>query len=111
MSEPSALEAQAREALRAIVDPELGVNLVDLGLIEALQERDCGLYVRMTLTSAACPMAEMLLGDVEDALEALLPAPMQLELDLVFAPPWTPVRMSAAAREQLGWVSDWEEGA
>lgn len=100
------LEA-ARERLRQIVDPELGVNLVDLGLIEALQERPDGLYLRMTLTSAACPMAEMLLDEVEEALEALLPPPRQLELDLVFAPPWTPARMSAAAREQLGW----EEGA
>lgn len=107
MSDRTPLVAQAREALRDIVDPELGVNLVDLGLIEALQERADGLYVRMTLTSAACPMAEMLLGEVEEALEALLPPPLQLELELVFAPPWTPTRMSAAAREQLGW----EQGA
>ena len=99
MSDRTPLVAQAREALREIVDPELGVNLVDLGLIEALQERPEGLYVRMTLTSAACP--------VEEALEALLPPPQQLELELVFAPPWTPARLSAAAREQLGW----EQGA
>lgn len=104
MSDRTTLAAQAREALREIVDPELGVSIVDLGLIEALQERPDGLYVRMTLTSAACPMAELLLGEVEEALQALLPPPLQLQLELVFAPPWTPARMSAAAREQLGWA-------
>lgn len=100
---PSGLVEQARQRLRQVIDPELGVNIVDLGLIESLRADDAGLWLRMTLTSAACPMAESLLDEIEAALEALLPAPLQLDIELVFDPPWTPERMSAAARLQLGW--------
>jgi metal-sulfur cluster biosynthetic enzyme len=98
-----ALVEQARERLRQVMDPELGVNIVDLGLVESLHASAEGLWLRMTLTSAACPMAESLLDEVEASLQALLPAPLQLDIELVFDPPWTPARMSAAARAQLGW--------
>ncbi len=100
-----ALPACAWAALRGIVDPELGVNVVDLGLIEAIEAREPGLCVRMTLTSAACPMAELLLDDVEQALQALLTPPLAPALTLVFTPAWTPARMSPAARAQLGWAA------
>ncbi|MEO3690221.1 metal-sulfur cluster assembly factor [Roseateles paludis] len=94
---------QAWDCLREVLDPELGVNVVDLGLVEFIQETAQGLLVRMTLTSAACPMADMLLDDVEDRLNALLTPPRETMLELSFNPPWTPERMSAAGREQLGW--------
>lgn len=95
---------QAWTRLCAVVDPELGVNIVDLGLVESIAQGPEGLALRMTLTSAACPMAESLLDEVEAALAPLLPAPLLLDLTLVFDPPWTPLRMTAAARAQLGWT-------
>lgn len=94
---------QAWDCLRGVLDPELGVNVVDLGLVEFIQATEQGLLVRMTLTSAACPMADLLLDEVEERLNALLAPPHDVMLELSFSPPWTPERMSAAAREQLGW--------
>lgn len=104
---PSPWCAQARQALRAVVDPELGVNIVDLGLVETIEVPQDGLLVlRMTLTSAACPMGDVILEDIDTALEALLPASWQWEIDLVFDPPWTPARMTPEARARLGWGAE-----
>jgi metal-sulfur cluster biosynthetic enzyme len=99
-------EDQVLDALRKVVDPEAGVNIVDLGLIVALRRRPDEVGVRMTMTSAACPMAGMIVDDVHAELEAALGPRVAVDVQLVWEPPWTPQRMSAAARERLGWAPE-----
>ncbi len=90
-------------ALREVIDPETGTGIVDLGLVYGVEQAGGGLQVRLTMTSAACPMAEMIVDDAHDALIAALPAATPIDVQLVWEPPWTPERMSAAARADLGW--------
>ena len=90
--------------LRHVDDPEVGVNIVDLGLVYGVDV--CprqGVHVRMTMTSAACPMSEMLVDEVAGTLEMALPLDTPVEVELVWEPPWSPERMSPQARKILGW--------
>lgn len=90
-------------ALRAVVDPELGLSIVELGLVYGVEARPDRVTVRLTMTSAACPVADLILGEVTAALDDCLPAEVAIAPQLVWAPPWTPDRLSAAARRQLRW--------
>lgn len=91
------------QALRQVIDPEVGMNIVELGLIYRLALGVQTLEVDMTMTSPACPMGEALLEDVEAALKKALPAGWALDLALVWEPPWSPERMSEEARAHFGW--------
>lgn len=92
-----------RQALRKVVDPEVGMNIVDLGLVYAI-ERDCsGVSVDITMTSPACPMGEGILAEAEYELQAVLPDNVPVAVNLVWDPPWSAARMSDRAREILGW--------
>ena len=98
---------EVHELLREVVDPEVGVNIVDLGLVlDVLVHAEQGVRVRMTMTSAACPMSEMLLDDIDRVLQRALPPDTPVEVELVWEPPWTPARMSAEARQLLGWEDE-----
>lgn len=92
-----------RAALRGVDDPEVGMNIVDLGLVYGVEVTPTRLHVDLTMTSPACPMGEMILDDVQHMLEALAPAGVEIELALVWDPPWGPDRMSAHARAHFGW--------
>lgn len=92
-----------REALRAVKDPEAGVNIVDLGLVYEIAVAAAAVRVRMTMTSPACPMGEMILDDVEATLRAVLPAGMRADVELTFTPPWDPSMMSDEARRHFDW--------
>ena len=92
-----------RMALREVVDPEVGMNIVDLGLVYAVAIGDDGVCVDITMTSAACPMAELIVEDARAAVAALLPPQVPVDVRLVWDPPWTPERMSPLARETFGW--------
>jgi metal-sulfur cluster biosynthetic enzyme len=96
-------EDAVREALRSVVDPEAGMNIVELGLVYGVDVSEAGVQVQMTMTSAACPMAEMIVDDVHAALETVVPSSVPVEVELVWDPPWTPERMSDFAREHFGW--------
>lgn len=93
------------DALRQVVDPELHVNLVDLGLIYGvgMDEVDgkTNLRVVMTMTTPACPYGPELLQQVRDALAAL-DGVGEVDVQLTLSPPWTPDRMSEDARDELG---------
>jgi len=98
----SALEAQVLEALKTVRDPELPVNLVDLGLIyELVVQRDGTVYVEMTLTAPSCPVAGSLPGEVEKAIRTV-PGVTDARVKLVWTPPWTRDRMSEEAKLELG---------
>lgn len=97
------ISARAMEALREVYDPELGVNVVDLGLIYGVDLRDDGtVLVTMTLTTPGCPMHTALSEGVAAALDALPNFPGG-EIHLVFDPPWDPSRITEAGRLALGW--------
>jgi metal-sulfur cluster biosynthetic enzyme len=88
-------------ALRNVKDPELNVNVVDLGLVYTIQSRDDQVEVEMTLTTPACPAGPEILRNAVSALEAL-DGVSKANVKLVMSPPWTPDRMTDAARDELG---------
>lgn len=100
------LVERARDALRGVVDPEAGINVVELGLVYRIELRDGGLEVDLTMTSPTCPMGEMIEDDARQALAAVLPDGLPLTLAIVWEPPWTPARMSEKARRHFGWDGD-----
>jgi FeS assembly SUF system protein len=96
------LQEKVIEALKTVRDPEIPVNLVDLGLIyDLVVNRDGTVYVEMTLTTPACPVAGALPGQVRDAIAAVSGV-QDARVKLVWSPPWTKDRMSEEARLELG---------
>jgi FeS assembly SUF system protein len=99
------LEGAVIEALRTVFDPEIPVNIYDLGLIYGL-DADAAtgkVRIRMTLTAPGCPVAQTFPGVVADAVEAVSGV-TAADVELVWDPPWGPERMSEAARLQLGML-------
>ncbi|GIW28409.1 MAG: metal-sulfur cluster biosynthetic enzyme [Meiothermus sp.] len=96
------LEAQAWEVLQQVYDPELALDVVNLGLIYELRVEPPQAYVRMTLTTRGCPLHDAIKGGVEAALRAL-PGIRQVQVELTWDPPWSPARLSPEARLVLGW--------
>jgi len=96
-------EEDVRTALRSVIDPEVGMNIVDLGLVYGVETSSGKLHVDLTMTTPACPMGEMILDDAQQALAALVPPGVEIDLNLVWDPPWSPDRMSEHAREHFGW--------
>jgi metal-sulfur cluster biosynthetic enzyme len=98
-------EDSVREALKQVVDPELFVNIVDLGLVYVvdLQPADdkINIKIEMTMTSPACPAGPQLVSQTQNVLTAL-EGVGQVDVKVVMIPPWTPDRMSEEARDQLG---------
>ena len=99
------------QQLKTVYDPELPVNIVDLGLIYAATAQPAGnggkrIEVRMTLTAPGCAMSDVIKAEVERKLAAL-PEVSEVQVDVVFDPPWDKSRMSDAAKLQLGFDSDY----
>ena len=94
---------QVTACLERVMDPELGINVVDLGLIYNILIDGNQISVDMTLTNPGCPMAGMLAGSVEQALREDFEE-ADVEVSLVWDPPWTPERLSEAAKAELGYV-------
>ena len=92
-----------REALRQVEDPEAGMNIVDLGLVYLIEVVADAVRVDMTMTTAACPMADMMMGQARDAIAAIVPLRTAVDIQLVWDPPWTPDKMTGVAREHFGW--------
>ncbi|RKO28091.1 metal-sulfur cluster assembly factor [Burkholderia mallei] len=96
-------ERALREALKEVIDPEIGVNIVDLGLVYRIERTEARIVVTMTMTSPACPMAGVVIDDVQATLGELTSDALPVDVDLVWEPPWAPKMLSEAAREQMGW--------
>jgi metal-sulfur cluster biosynthetic enzyme len=87
------------EALRDVVDPELGINVVDLGLVYGVNvDADRIATIDMTLTSAACPLTDVIEDQARDALEGLV---ADFRINWVWLPPWGPDKITEDGREQL----------
>jgi FeS assembly SUF system protein len=100
--EDKALEALVLDAIKTVRDPELPVNLVDLGLIyDLIVGADGRVYVEMTLTAPSCPVAGSMPGQVADAVRAV-PGVTDVRVNLVWTPPWHQDLMSEEARLELG---------
>ncbi len=97
-----ATKEQVMETLKTVYDPEVGVNIVDLGLIYDVDVDEAGLVrVEMTLTTPGCPLHETLNVAIDRALKAL-PGVNLVQVELVWNPPWTPDLITPAGREALG---------
>ena len=96
-------EDRLLDLLRGVMDPEVGMNIVDLGLVYGIVVSEQHVQVMLTMTSAACPMTELIVDDMHEQLAAVLPPDVAIDVELVWDPPWTPDRMSQAARSIFGW--------
>ena len=90
--------AEVEEALRDVIDPELGINIVDLGLLYGVTLEDDTAIIDMTLTSAACPLTDVIEDQTVQALEGLV---KEVRLNWVWLPPWGPDKITLDGREQL----------
>jgi len=91
--------ADVEEALRDVIDPELGINVVDLGLVYGVQlDENQHAVIDMTLTSAACPLTDVLEDQTREALEGLVDG---FRINWVWMPPWGPDKITDEGREQL----------
>jgi len=98
------LETRVVEMLRTIYDPEMPVNIYDLGLVYGLDVESSGLVnVRMTLTAPNCPVAQSFPQNVQEVL-MYVPGVSEVKVELVWEPPWSRECMSEAARLQLGML-------
>jgi len=100
---PDALRQPILEALTRVVDPEVALSIVDVGLVYGVTVTAEQLHVRMTMTSAACPVADMIMDEVRAELDDVVPPALAIEVELVWEPPWTPERISERSRRFMGW--------
>ena len=97
------LAAEAWDTLAMVYDPELGINLVDLGLVYKLAVMNGEVSVAMTLTTPGCPMSDSMPEAVERALLGI-PGIDRVAVDLVWEPRWMPEMMTERAKRELGWM-------
>lgn len=98
MSDAPVTAADIEEALRDVIDPELGINIVDLGLLYGVTLENDTAILDMTLTSAACPLTDVIEDQASAALEGLV---SESRINWVWLPPWGPEKITTEGREQL----------
>jgi len=91
-----------QEALKEVIDPEIGVNVVDLGLVYNVGLKDSTVDVTMTLTTPMCPLSEYVESAVTEAVKQV-PGVETVNFELVWIPPWDPSKMSEDAKLELGF--------
>ena len=101
MTDTTLTETTALDALRQVIDPEIGCNIVDLGMVYSVQINGGCVRVIMTLTTPGCPMSESIAAGVQNALLALEPV-TGAQVELTFDPPWHPAMMTEAGRAMTG---------
>lgn len=100
---PEELRQPIIDALTRVVDPEVAMSIVDVGLIYGVKIADNLLHAEVTMTSAACPVADVIVEEIEGELDRVVPSDLQIHVELVWFPPWTPERMSLSAKRFMGW--------
>jgi metal-sulfur cluster biosynthetic enzyme len=95
-------EEMVREALKEVIDPEIGVNIVDLGMVYGVEMKDVEVKITMTLTTPMCPLSEYIDQAVKEALE-VFSSLQAVDVNLVWTPPWNPSMMSEDAKLELGF--------
>jgi metal-sulfur cluster biosynthetic enzyme len=100
---PDALRRPIAAALQRVVDPEMALSIVDIGLVYRVVVDDRAARVTMTMTSAACPVADVIVDDVCGEVLRALPEHCGIDVEMVWEPPWSAERMSDEARRFMGW--------
>ena len=100
---PDALAPAITAALSRVVDPEVSMNIVDVGLVYGVTVDADTVHVLITMTSAACPVIDLIIEDAELELDKAVPDHLKIRVELVWEPPWSPDRMSAHAKRFMGW--------
>jgi metal-sulfur cluster biosynthetic enzyme len=90
-------------ALARVVDPEMALGILDVGLVYRVTVEGSRVQVLMTMTSAACPVVDVIVDDVAQTLERALPGGYAVGVDVCWEPAWTPERMSGKAKRFMGW--------
>jgi metal-sulfur cluster biosynthetic enzyme len=90
-------------ALKGVADPEAALSIVDMGLVLSVELGSDWVHVRLIMTSAACPVADVIVGDVEQELDFVPPPELQIRVEVCHDIEWTPARMSAEARSFMQW--------
>jgi metal-sulfur cluster biosynthetic enzyme len=98
----TAADEEILDPLRGVNDPELGINIVDLGLVYRAERSTDRIDVAITLTAPSCPLGELIVEEARYALEQRFPGGPPIHVELIWEPPWTPARMSGAARQLIG---------
>jgi metal-sulfur cluster biosynthetic enzyme len=102
-SQPGVISAdQAKLALRRVKDPELNLNIVDLGLVYEISVEGSTVRVDMSLTSPGCPSGPEIMGEAEQQIRTL-PGVTDVQMNLVWSPPWTPERIEPRVRAYMGF--------
>ncbi len=91
------------ERLKNVIDPEVGLDVVNLGLIYNLDIKDGDVNILMTLTVPGCPLMNYLVKEVENRVKEI-DWVKNVKIDLTFDPPWSPERLSEEAKKKLGWA-------
>ena len=99
----AALEPRVVAALKRVIDPEMALDVVELGLVYGVDVGPKETRATITMTSAACPVTEYIVDEVARELRDELGEGVMVHVKLVWDPPWTPERMSARARATMGW--------
>ena len=100
------MDADLLRVLNEVLDPELGIGIVDVGLIYRAEWTTTGIEVDVTTTVPSCPFADSLREQVDTILHERFREASAIRVELVFEPPWALDRLSGNAREILGWVND-----
>jgi metal-sulfur cluster biosynthetic enzyme len=99
---PPELRKPIEDALRRVDDPEVAMSIVDVGLVYGVDVDVRQVHVLVTMTSAACPVVDVIVDDIWHELSRVVPASLALDVELVWEPPWMPDRMSERARRIMG---------
>lgn len=94
-------EKEVTDVLKECYDPEISVNIIDLGLVYETKIKEDKVFIKMTLTSPFCPMSSFIQSDIKNKLESL-DGINEAEVEIVWEPPWSQDKMSEAAKAQLG---------
>jgi metal-sulfur cluster biosynthetic enzyme len=101
--EPNGLEEKILDALRGVIDPELGINIVDLGLVYDVSVEGEKVRIEYTLTTMGCPIGPLIEAQMKQFLDGI-PGIAEVDAEMVLTPPWTPDKMSEEAKAALGMV-------
>ena len=96
------MDAEILTALKAVIDPELGINIVDLGLVYDAVRSAGAIDVALTMTTPACPLGEMMSEEIKMVLRDRFPEIPMVRVEIVWDPPWSPEMMSEESRRRLG---------
>lgn len=96
-------EQHIYNALQSVIDPEIGESIIDLGLVYDIQMHDNIARITFTMTSYACPMSEVVIAEIHEAVTKAIHHNTSLELNLVWEPEWNPSMICEHTKQKLGW--------